>query len=68
MSFRTANIGLAVYLTLGFIGMAVVGFNPTDDELKVIFWPSMIVGFAVFLGLEHRDDRRARRERTTRSS
>ena len=66
MSLRNPHIGLAVYVVFGLIGLGLVGFDPSDAELHLIFWPSCVAGFAVFIALDYRDDRRAsRRGRTS---
>jgi len=65
MSLRNPNIGVAVYVVLGLIGLGLVGFDPSDTELQLIFWPSCVAGFAVFIGLDYRDDRRQRRRGPT---
>lgn len=65
MSLRNPHIGLAVYVILGLAGLGLVGFDPSDTELHLIFWPSCAAGFVVFIALDHRDDRRASRKRRT---
>jgi hypothetical protein len=61
MDLRNPHIGLAAYVVVGLIGLALVGFDPSDTELQLIFWPACAAGFAVFIGLDYRDDRRSTR-------
>lgn len=44
---KAVGFGFAVYLVLLTIGLAIVGGDPNDAEIQLIFWPSIAVGLAV---------------------
>lgn len=47
MNRKAVGLGFAVYLVLLLGGLSIVGGDPSDSELQLIFWPSMAVGLGV---------------------
>jgi hypothetical protein len=66
MNARNANIGLGVAVALMVVGVLIVGTNPSDAEMQLIFWPAFFTGIAVLLVIEGREERRERRRRSPR--
>jgi len=60
MSFRNANIGLAVSAVMMAVGFLWVGRGASDTEIELVCWPALGVGLIVLLLLEERDERRSR--------
>lgn len=47
MNRRAIGLGFVAYLVLLIAGVLIVGGDPSDTELQLIFWPAMAVGLAV---------------------
>jgi hypothetical protein len=54
---RAVGVGFAVAMTMIGIGFLVVGTNPSDAEMSLVFWPATVVGGAAVLTIVHRDYR-----------
>jgi hypothetical protein len=59
MSFRYGNIGVAVGVVLMIVGLAWVGFDPSDTELQIVCWSGVGTAVGVTIGLFWRDERRS---------
>jgi len=66
MNLRSGNIGLAVAVAMMAVGLAIVGVDPSDTEMQLIYWPAFFVGIAVVLVVERRSERRDREHRSSR--
>jgi len=44
---KAVGIGFAVYLALLALGLVIVGLDPSDTELQLVFWPALAAGLAV---------------------
>ena len=55
MNRKAIGLGVVVYLVLLVLGLAIVGMDPSDTELQLVFWPAMGVGFAVSMFVVVRD-------------
>jgi len=66
MSLRSGNIGFAVTLALIAVGLLIVGTNPSDTEMQLIFWPAFAAGIAVVFVVVSRDAGRDRDHRPHR--
>jgi hypothetical protein len=51
------GIGFAVDLLVLGVGLAIVGTNPSDAEMHLIFWPAFIAGASVALAVMNRNYR-----------
>lgn len=56
---RYPNIGIAVTIVLSVVGMLVFR-GAGENAMRASVWVSVVVGGVVYLGLEHRADRRHR--------
>ena len=66
MNFRNGNIGVAVGIVLMIVGLAWVGFDPSDTELQVVCWSAIGITVGVTIGLFWRDERRSAGRRPPR--
>lgn len=60
MNVRNANAGLGAAVAAMLVGVLVVGANPSDTEMQLIFWPAFLLGIAVLCVLASRERRRDR--------
>lgn len=67
MSLRNGNIGFAVAVVWMALGLALVGFDPSDTELQLVCWSAMVACCVVTFGLCWRDVRRSADRRPPRS-
>lgn len=66
MSLRNANIGLVVDIVMTVVGLALVGFDPSDTELQIVCWSAIAVSITITFSLYWRDQRRRANRRSPR--
>ena len=67
MSLRNGNIGAAIGTAWMVLGLALVGFTPSETELQLVCWSGFVMGFVVTFGLCWRDVRRETDRRPPRA-
>jgi hypothetical protein len=63
MDGRVIGIGFAANVAVLAVGFSIVGIDPSDTELNVIFGLAFIAGFVAGMAVVHRDVRRRARSR-----
>ena len=55
MDGKAIGLGIAVYTAVLGLGLLIVGMNPSDTEMHLVFWPAAVAGFAVTMVVVHRN-------------
>jgi hypothetical protein len=62
MNGKAIGLGFAAYLGLLVLGLAIVGMNPSDTELNLVFGAAAVPGFVVTMAVVLRSPSHVPRE------